>query len=61
MGDRVIIKNIEFLYGHLWQIDLYNETKNEHNRTFVENEELGNKMEEALLNYRLKESFEIKE
>jgi hypothetical protein len=38
MGDEVVIERIEFLYGHLWQIDLYNKTKNEHYRAFCENQ-----------------------
>lgn len=38
MGDSVVIEKIDFLYGHLWQIDLYNETKNEHYRVFCENQ-----------------------
>ena len=40
MGDKIIIKEVEFLYGHLWQIDLYNETKKEWYRTFIEEKEL---------------------
>ena len=27
MGDKIVISNIEFLYGRLFQIDLYNEKK----------------------------------
>ena len=40
MGDRIVIEKIEFLYGHLFQIDLYNETKCEYYRTFCEMDEL---------------------
>lgn len=40
MGDEVIIKTVEFIYGHLYQIDLYNETKKEWYRVFVEEKEL---------------------
>lgn len=40
MGDNIVIKAVEFLYGHLWQIDLYNETKKEYYRVFSENDEL---------------------
>ena len=36
MGDRIVIEDIRFLYGHLFQIDLYNETKCEYYRTFCE-------------------------
>lgn len=60
MGDRVVIKSVEFLYGHLWQIDLYNETKNEYYRTFIENEKLRDMMEETLLTHRPKELQENK-
>lgn len=27
MGDKIVISNIEFLYGRLFQIDLHNESK----------------------------------
>ena len=27
MGDRIIVKQIKLIYGHLYQIDLYNESK----------------------------------
>lgn len=40
MGDRIEIEKIEFLYGRLWQIDLYNVTKKEYYRFFVEETEL---------------------
>ena len=40
MGDKIIISNIEFLYGRLFQIDLHNESKNEYYRVFAENKEL---------------------
>lgn len=39
MGDRITITKIEFLDQgdrKLYQIDLYNETKNEHYRAFCE-------------------------
>lgn len=36
MGDRIEIKEIRFLYGHLFQIDIYNETKNEEYSVFCE-------------------------
>lgn len=39
MGDRIVIEEIEFLYGHLFQIDLYNETKCEYYRAFCEIDE----------------------
>lgn len=39
MGDKVIVERVELIYGHLYQIDLYNETRNEHFRTFIEKEE----------------------
>jgi hypothetical protein len=36
MGDEIIIVAIEIIYGGLIQIDLKNETKNEHYRAFIE-------------------------
>ena len=48
MGDRINIKKIEFLYGRLFQIDLYNETKQEHYRTFVEKDELNVLLQKAI-------------
>ena len=50
MGDRIVIEAIEYLYGHLWQIDLYNETKKEYYRVFAENDELISMMEKAKTN-----------
>lgn len=47
MGDHIIIKKIEFLYGYLWQFDLYNETKDEHIRFFCRENELQEKLQEA--------------
>lgn len=40
MGDIVKIEKIEFIYNYLWQIDLYNESKKEHYRMFVEEKDL---------------------
>ena len=40
MGDKIVIKKVEFLYGHLFQIDLYNETKDEYYRTFIDEHDL---------------------
>ena len=37
---RIEIEKIEFLYGRLWQIDLWNDTKKESYRFFVEETEL---------------------
>ena len=36
MGDSIRLKEIEFLYGFLFQIDIVNETKNEEYRVFCE-------------------------
>ena len=51
MGDRIEIEKIEFLYGRLWQIDLYNVTKKEHYRFFVEETQLAQLQSEARQNY----------
>ena len=48
MGDKVVISNIEFLYGRLFQIDLLNESKNEYYRIFAEKEELDNMLNSAI-------------
>ena len=40
MGDNIRIEKIEFLYGNLYQIDLFNETKQEWCRTFIDEVEL---------------------
>jgi hypothetical protein len=47
MGDRVEIEKVQFIYGHLWQIDLYNETKKEKYRVFVEEKDLEKILKEA--------------
>lgn len=47
MGDKVKIKEVQFIYGHLWQIDLYNETKKEYYRVFVEEKDLEKMLKEA--------------
>lgn len=44
-GDNIKIKEVEFLYGHLWQISLYNHTKKEWYRTFIEEKELTEMLE----------------
>ena len=47
MGDDIKIKKIEFLYGRLWQIDLWNDTKKESYRFFVEEKELDKMLAKA--------------
>lgn len=42
MGDIVKLKKITLLYGHLYQIDYYNETKCYHGRMFVEKKQIEN-------------------
>lgn len=42
MGDIIKLKKITLLYGHLYQIDYYNETKGYHGRMFVEKEQIDN-------------------
>ena len=42
MGDIIKLKKITLLYGHLYQIDYYNETKDYHGRMFVEKEQIEN-------------------
>ena len=47
MGDKVVIKEIEFLYGRLFQIDLHNESKDEHYRVFIDKCELYKMLKES--------------
>lgn len=42
MGDTIELKKITLLYGHLYQIDYYNETKKYHGRMFIEKEQIEN-------------------
>lgn len=42
MGDIIKLKKITLLYGHLYQIDYYNETKDYHGRMFIEKEQIEN-------------------
>lgn len=42
MGDIIKLKKITLLYGHLYQIDYYNETKGYHGRMFIEKEQINN-------------------
>lgn len=36
MGDIIRVEKITLLYGHLYQIDYYNETKDYYGRLFIE-------------------------
>lgn len=42
MGDIIKLEKITLLYGHLYQIDYYNETKKYHGRMFIEKEQIEN-------------------
>ena len=42
MGDRIVAKQIKLIYGHLYQIDLYNETQDQYYRVFIEKEMIDN-------------------
>ena len=42
MGDIIRVEKIMLLYGHLYQIDYYNETKGYHGRMFIEKEQIEN-------------------
>ena len=52
MGDNIRIEKIEFLYGNLYQIDLFNETKQEWYRTFIDEVELMKKISNAMASSR---------
>lgn len=47
MGDKIVIKEIEFLYGRLFQIDLHNESKDEYYRVFVDKDKLYKMLKES--------------
>lgn len=42
MGDIIKLKKITLLYGHLYQIDYFNETRGYHGRMFIEKEQIEN-------------------
>lgn len=42
MGDRIVANQIKLIYGHLYQIDLYNETQDQYYRVFIEKEMIDN-------------------
>lgn len=42
MGDIIKLKKITLLYGHLYQIDYYNETRGYHGRMFIEKKQIEN-------------------
>ncbi len=48
MGDHIVIKKVHFLYGHKFQIELLNETKNKTDVVFVEKDELYAMLENAM-------------
>ena len=48
MGDHIVIKKVHFLYGHKFQIELLNETKNKIDVVFVEKDELYALIENAI-------------
>lgn len=39
MGDKIVIAEIQLLYGGLFQIDLHNESKDEWYRVFADKDE----------------------
>lgn len=47
MGDKVVIKEIELLYGRLFQIDLHNESKDEYYRAFIDKDNLYKMLKES--------------
>lgn len=49
MGDKIVIKKIELLYGNLFQIDLYNETKGTWYRTFIDKESLAKMLDNTIV------------
>ena len=48
MGDHILIKKVYFLYGHLFRIELLNETKNKTDMMFIEKDELYAMLENAM-------------
>ena len=62
MGDEIIIVAIEIIYGGLIQIDLKNETKNEHYRAFIEPKDFFSMFGNAMQKNRddFQKAFEVK-
>ena len=42
MGDKIKIEKIVLLYGHLYQVDYYNVTKDYRGRLFIEKSDIDN-------------------
>ena len=47
MGDKIYLKDLQFLYGYLWQFDVVNEQTSQHVRFFVTEAELKEMMRKA--------------
>jgi hypothetical protein len=47
MGDKILLKDLQFLYGYLWQFDVVNESSNQQIRFFVTETELKETMQRA--------------
>ena len=47
MGDKICLKDLQFLYGHLWQFDIVNESTNQQTRLFIEDTEFKELMRNA--------------
>ena len=54
MGDKIVIVDMQLLYGKLWQIDLKNETTGEVMRAFVGADELEKRMEREIARSKAK-------
>ena len=58
MGDKLVIVDIQFLYGRLWQIDIKNETTSQMMRLFSDEMEMERKMDCAKKRAKAREMME---
>lgn len=42
MGDKIIVREIKLIYGSLYQIDYYNETRDYFGRMFIDKSAIDN-------------------
>lgn len=48
MGDHVVVKKVDFLGGHKFRIELFNETQNKTEMVFIDKDELYSMLEKAM-------------
>lgn len=48
MGDHIVVKKVDFLGGHKFRIELFNETQNKTEMVFIDKDELYLMLEKAM-------------